>query len=181
MLLKVWEVVCASAQPKERRRNQMRRRYVLWLATGCVGTAAGLLAVAVAASPSFVPEKIVVNGSWTADANSGRNGGAEEEDVRMWSVDLQRDGSSITGEIVLPGTKELQTGKVEGQIIGQWVSGTIIDADGNEAASFSGSFELNGVEGTYEMANGETGVWSWAPPSAPQAEAIEESDAAPGT
>jgi hypothetical protein len=51
-----------------------------------------------------------------------------------------------------------------GQISGQSLTGNVVDDNGKQIVSFSGTITATGISGTYTDRTGETGNWSWDGP-----------------
>jgi len=125
---------------------------------------------------SNVPNHLAVNGAWAPDDEvKGVDGfSIDLPKQTTWSAELTREGTTITGRLVLPGMREFSTGSVNGELNGSSVSGSITDDDGNEIATFEGTLGREGFTGSFETSRGETGSWSWplSPPAPSVADAV---------
>lgn len=100
-------------------------------------------------------------GRWQSHQNAANQNG--------WQVQLQRfDDDSITGKIMILGSRSIQHAQIVGQVTGTDVDGVLLDSNGRQVGTFSGSVFKKGASGTYTTVDGDTGNWSWdgLPPGA---------------
>lgn len=97
--------------------------------------------------------------------------GASKE---RWSIQIQdatasaADSPTVTGTVRIGGVpieRAEQLGKVDWQISGTTVSGTVSNPSGGPAlASFKGTVDENGMQGTFTVLSGQSGSWAWEGP-----------------
>lgn len=99
--------------------------------------------------------------------------GAADE---RWRVQASAQGSTIEGSVRVAGVpveRPDQLGKVEWELNGSQLSGTIHSPAGNFViAWFRGTVESDVLQGTFTAINGKSGSWKWEgpPPQRPSSE-----------
>lgn len=89
---------------------------------------------------------------------SHRNG----SDQNGWQLQLQRfDDDSIAGKIAVVGSPLIQHAQIVGHVTGTDVDGVLLDDNGKQVGTFSGSVFKKGASGTYTTADGDSGLWNW--------------------
>ena len=111
------------------------------------------------APPAATPvQDIAGNGGWKPDQQSPAA-------TQPWTLQVTRAAdNSITGRVAIAGSPLLTSGNVQGQIVGENVSGTITDDAGTIVARFDGTINASGMWGTYTDYTGEVGAWEGAAP-----------------
>jgi hypothetical protein len=97
-------------------------------------------------------------GGWKPSAKAAVAG-------QQWHVDaLRATDNTLRGRVSLGGSPLAQAGNLVGQISGQRLSGNVVDDNGKQIASFTGTVTSTGISGTYTDRTGETGNWTWDGP-----------------
>ncbi len=97
-------------------------------------------------------------GTWNTD-------GTDPNGVQRWALNVVRnDDNTISGRVSVASSPLLNNGNVQGKIDGPTVSGTIMDDNGNQLATFTGAVTGSGMRGKYTDQTGETGDWEWDAP-----------------
>jgi hypothetical protein len=111
--------------------------------------------VAIPKQPTLV-RQVVGGGRWQSASATG--------DRRGWGVEVKHfDDNSFTGRVTLVGAPVPHAG-IEGQISGNEAYGVLVDDNGMQIGTFTGSISNGGISGRYTAANGDTGSWSWDGP-----------------
>lgn len=96
-------------------------------------------------------------GSWGASQDS------RTLSVQRWDVEaLRTKDKQLQGRISIAGSSLFDSANVQGRLSGRGVSGSLLDDDGQELATFDGAVTPNGGYGTYRDHNGQTGEWQWS-------------------
>ena len=87
--------------------------------------------------------------------------------AQAWRIAATRgqDGS-LYGRIEVDESPLLRARNLSGWVVGKTVSGTVTDDDGAFLAKFEGEVDGEWMSGTYTSADGDRGTWVWAEPSA---------------
>jgi hypothetical protein len=94
-------------------------------------------------------------GAWQTDGKSAKT-------TQRWSLDVKRaDDNSLSGRVTFADSPLMQSGNLKGQIVGNLVTGSMSDDDGNFVATFNGQMNKSGFTGSYTDRTGETGAWEW--------------------
>lgn len=103
-------------------------------------------------------------------AGSGRwgaSGTARAAGVQGWSVQLSNRDGLLDGTVTVSGSPLIRNGRVTGRIQGRGVAGTLLDAEGRQVATFTGTITESGrVHGRYQDRTGALGTWEWDQPLA---------------
>ncbi len=108
-------------------------------------------------SPSLV-RQFVGGGRWEShQTGNGPHG---------WQVQMKHfDDDSVSGRAVIVGSPVMQHAQIQGQVTGTDVDGVLLDDNGVQVGTFSGTAGTNGLTGTYSTADGDIGNWSWDGPT----------------
>ena len=111
--------------------------------------------VPVSRAASITTSDIRGSGAWQTEGKLHRA-------AQQWSLDVAREpDNSIRGRISVNDSPLLSAGNVEGQIVGNRVSGKVSDDDGRHLLTFDGKVTSDGMFGTYTDRTGEVGTWAW--------------------
>ncbi len=107
---------------------------------------------------SSLARQFVGNGRWEShQTGNGPHG---------WQVQMKRfDDDSLSGRAVIVGSPLMQQVQIRGQVTGTEVDGVLLDDNGVQVGTFSGTAGTNGLTGTYTTADGDIGNWSWDGPT----------------
>jgi len=98
------------------------------------------------------------SGGWKPDQQSPAA-------TQPWTLQVTRGAdNSISGRVAVARSPLLTSGNVQGQIVGENVSGTITDDAGTIVARFEGTINAGGMWGTYTDCTGGVGAWEGAAP-----------------
>ena len=127
--------------------------------TACVMTAVIGVASAQDATPAATPvQDLAGSGGWKPDQQSPAA-------TQPWTLQVTRGAdNSISGRVAVARSPLLTSGNVQGQIVGENVSGTITDDAGTIVARFEGTINAGGMWGTYTDCTGGVGAWEGAAP-----------------
>jgi hypothetical protein len=160
MTTSTWTFGSRIVQPK-----RSRAVAVFATATAAIGL---LLGAAVSASDDAkvaleAPAIRAVAG--TGDWKSERQ--AVGRASQAWRIAATRgqDGS-LYGRLEVDESPLLRAGNLSGWVVGKTVSGTVTDDDGGFLAKFEGEVDGEWMSGTYTSADGDRGTWVWAEPAA---------------
>jgi hypothetical protein len=79
--------------------------------------------------------------------------------TQQWHVDaLRATDNSLSGRVTLGGSPLAQAGDLVGQISGQSLTDNVVDDNGKQIVSFTGTITATGISGTYTDRTGETGT-----------------------
>jgi hypothetical protein len=135
----------------------MRRMIVVAAVLATVGGLAPASFAQTAAAP-ITASQLHGGGGW-------KTSGKAAVGTQQWHVDaLRATDNSLSGRVTLGGSPLAQAGNLVGQISGQRLSGNVVDDNGKEIVSFTGTITASGISGTYTDRTGETGNWSWDGP-----------------
>lgn len=85
-------------------------------------------------------------------------------DQRDWQVQMKHmDDNSLEGRVTLVGSR-LQQARIQGQITGSEVYGVLVNDSDQQIGTFTGLIATGSISGTYTIADGDTGNWSWGGP-----------------
>jgi hypothetical protein len=131
-----------------------------------------LLGLMVGSTAAASDELEAAAGSSRIRAVAGRGDWKSERQAvgraaQAWRIAATRgqDGS-LYGRIEVDESPLLRTGNLSGWVVGKTVSGTVTDDDGAFLAKFEGEVDGEWMSGTYTSADGDRGTWVWAEPAA---------------
>jgi hypothetical protein len=94
---------------------------------------------------------------------SGQPG--RQADQHSWHVHVERsDDGSVTGRVAVIGSPSLHSARIQGHVTGSDVYGVLLDESDSQLGTFSGTVSSDGLNGTYQTADGDSGTWSWDGP-----------------
>lgn len=103
-------------------------------------------------------------GVWRSDLQS-TPANAAQLPTQHWTIDATRGADdSLHGRIDVTGSPLMSSGRVDGQITGDAVSGSVADDAGRPIASITGTVASGAINGQYRTPDGETGWFSWGAP-----------------
>ncbi len=107
-------------------------------------------------SPNLV-RQFVGGGRW--ESHQTGNG-------HHWQVQMKHfDDDSLSGRAIIVGSPLMQHVQIQGQLTGTEVDGVLLDDNGVQVGTFSGTSGTGGLTGTYTTADGDIGDWSWDGPA----------------
>ena len=82
--------------------------------------------------------------------------------AQSWQVQAfqNTEDETLSGRITIGGSGLFSEAKITGKIDGAIVSGVVTGDDDSQLATFTGTVSATGMSGTYETADGDTGIWS---------------------
>jgi hypothetical protein len=91
--------------------------------------------------------------------------GRQQRPRARWTLDLDRgDDGKIYGSVNVGDSMLFASGRIEGEINGRRVAGTIFDEHGDPVAKVNGVITAEGLSGSYTDRSGATGEWVWDGP-----------------
>lgn len=133
-----------------------------------LGTAAALAAafslMAESLTPSLLPSRLVLSGSWQPAGGAPSALGAELDPT--WSVVLDRQQDTLRGRVMVPGHPLLQSAEVVASIYGSQLQGLLRGDEGSVLGGFDGQWGIRSAAGDYWLVTGELGRWVWTASSA---------------
>lgn len=99
---------------------------------------------------------IELNGSWRV-AGATRAAAAPK-----WNGQIDKiQGRRFEGSVSLPIGDRLVFGNIHGKVSWKGLSGDVTTTNGDFIGEFSGALDVDGASGTYTLADGSRGDWTW--------------------